>query len=128
FRVDCAATNISDPDRKTIIDNVLIDTGSDSTWLPSRALESIGVRRVKKRLTFIMANGAKITRSSGYVIVRCQEFETVDEVVFAEPGDLSLLGARTMEGFNARVDLKRKRLVAAGPMLAARSSSTPERG
>src|SRR5437773_2523174 len=68
FRVDCAATNISDPDRKTVIDNVLIDTGSDSTWLPSPALESIGVRRVKKRLTFIMANGAKITRSSGYVI------------------------------------------------------------
>jgi hypothetical protein len=47
------------------------------------------------------------------------EFETVDEVIFAESGDQSLLGARTLEGFNARVDSKQKKLIAAGPILAA---------
>jgi hypothetical protein len=55
----------------------------------------------------------------GYAIVRCGSFETVDEVVFAQPGDLQRLGARTLEGFNAVVDARRKRLVAAGPMPAA---------
>jgi hypothetical protein len=45
----------------------------------------------------------------------------VDEVVFGEPGDLTLLGARTLEGFGAAVDARRKRLVAAGPHLAAPS-------
>jgi hypothetical protein len=53
------------------------------------------------------------------VIIHCDQFQTVDEVVFAEPGDLSLLGARTLEGFNAAVDAKKKKLVAAGPVLAA---------
>jgi hypothetical protein len=43
----------------------------------------------------------------------------VDEVVFAEPGDQTLLGARTLEGLNLTVDAGRKRLVAAGPMPAA---------
>jgi hypothetical protein len=43
----------------------------------------------------------------------------VDEVVFGEEGDLSLLGARTLEGFNARVDAYQKKLVAAGPVPAA---------
>jgi len=43
----------------------------------------------------------------------------VDEVVFGQPGDLPLLGARTLEGFGARVDPRNKRLVAAGPRLAA---------
>ena len=44
---------------------------------------------------------------------------TIDEVVFGEPGDLTLLGARTIEGMNLRVDLQEKKLVAAGPILAA---------
>ena len=35
------------------------------------------------------------------------------------PGDLQLLGARTLEGFAARVDSRQKRLVASGPIPAA---------
>ena len=40
---------------------------------------------------------------------------TVDEVVFARDEDLRLLGARTLEGFAARVDPRQRRLVASGP-------------
>jgi hypothetical protein len=40
-------------------------------------------------------------------------------VIFAEKGDLALLGARTLEGLNLTVDTSRKRLVAAGPLPAA---------
>ena len=56
-------------------------------------------------------------------VIECGEFKTVDEVVFAQPGDLSLLGARTLEGFNAQVDSRKKRLVAAGPMPVASAKS-----
>ena len=63
--------------------------------------------------------GRAVTRDVGIVLLRHREFRTVDEVVFAKPGDLRLLGARTLEGFNARVDSRRKRLVAAGPLTAA---------
>ena len=45
-----------------------------------------------------MANGQRITRSVGFAIIRLDKHFTVDEVVFAEKGDLLLLGARTLEG------------------------------
>jgi len=47
------------------------------------------------------------------------KFFTIDEVVFAQRGDLALLGSRAMEGMNIQVDARRKRLVAAGPVVAA---------
>ena len=62
-----------------------------------------------------MANGQQITRSVGFAIIRLDKFFTIDEVVFAEKGDLLLLGARSLEGLNLRVDSQRKKLVAAGP-------------
>jgi hypothetical protein len=39
--------------------------------------------------------------------------------VFAEPGDMVLLGARSLEGLNLRVDARTKQLVDAGPIVAA---------
>ena len=119
FRLGCKVVNIADAARTVRVENLLVDTGSDYTWLPAKMLEKIGVERVKKDIQLLMANGQAITRSSGYVIVHAAGFQTVDEVIFAEPGDLSLLGARTLEGFNARVDSKQKRLVSAGPVVAA---------
>jgi hypothetical protein len=42
-----------------------------------------------------------------------------DEVVFGAPRDLVLLGSRTLQGLNFRVELVTKRLVDAGPAPAA---------
>ena len=52
-------------------------------------------------------------------LVRVDKGFTVDEVVFAEKGDLHLLGARSLEGLNLAVDARKKRLVAAGPLPVA---------
>ena len=98
---------------------MLVDTGSEFTWVPRAELEAIGVQQEKKDLTFVMANGQRITRNVGFAIVRAEGNFTVDEVVFAEPGDLLLLGARSLEGLNLMVDSAGKRLVAAGPLPAA---------
>ena len=92
-----------------------MDTGSEVTWLPAELPKDTVIRIRKKDQGFIMANGTAISRDIGYAILRCGEFETIYEVVFAKEGDLPLLGARTLEGFNARVDPPRKRLVTAGP-------------
>jgi predicted aspartyl protease len=119
FRVGCKVMNIAERKRSATVENLLVDTGSDYTWLPAKVLEKIGVERVKKDIQLVMANGQTITRSAGYAIIFSDQFQTVDEVVFAEPGDQFLLGARTLEGFNARVDSKHKKLVAAGPIVAA---------
>lgn len=101
-----------------------MDTGSEFTWIPVNVLQRAGIQVVKRDLPFVMANGQQVTRSTGYAILRSGGFETVDEVVFGLDGDLALLGSRTLEGFGASVDPRRKRLVAAGPRPAAACVST----
>ncbi len=119
FHVGCKVENHVDRNRAVRIAKALVDTGSEYTWLPGAKLEKIGVVREKKDLRFVMANGEVVTRSVGFAILRVAKNFTIDEVVFAEPGDQTLLGARTLEGLNLRVDSARKKLVAAGPLPAA---------
>jgi predicted aspartyl protease len=119
FYTSCSIESVQDRTRSASVAKMLVDAGSEYTWVPAKMLESLGVAREKKDMAFHMANGQQITRSVGFAIVRCGNFFTADEVVFAEEGDLALLGARTMEGFNARVDPAQKKLVAAGPIPAA---------
>ena len=82
-------------------------------------MEAIGVERRKKDLQFQLANGQIVTRSVGYAVLTVDKSETVDEVVFAETGDLQFPGARALEGLNLQVDARRKPLVAAGPIVSA---------
>jgi predicted aspartyl protease len=117
--VTCRVSHIVDRANSVSLDQLLVDTGSEYTWVPGDLLEQIGVDREKKDLHFVMANGTRITRSVGFAILHVEDAFTIDEVVFAEPGDLQLLGARTLEGLNLTVDSRLKKLVAAGPLPAA---------
>ena len=119
FYTRCKIENIVDRDRSIVMAKLLVDTGSEYTWIPAVMLEKIGIGREKKDVPFVMANGQQVTRSLGFAIIRLDKLFTVDEVVFAEKGDLALLGARTLEGLNLTVNPRRKKLVAAGPILAA---------
>jgi predicted aspartyl protease len=119
FYTDCRIQNHRDPGKASDVRQVLVDTGSEHTWINEEVLEAIAVSVIKKDMPFVMANGQRITRSVGYAIIQAGGTETIDEVVFAEPGDLQLLGSRTLEGLNLRVDAQQKKLVAAGPILAA---------
>ena len=120
FRVDVTFFNVADRAKSAVVPQMLVDTGSEATWVPRKVLEDLGVTPEKKDRSYRMANGQLITRTVGYAVLEIPpEFKTVDEVVFAEPGDLSLLGARSLEGLNVRVDPQHKQLVAAGPIPAA---------
>lgn len=119
FHVGARIENVVDRSRGASLPKLLVDTGSEYTWAPGVTLEKLGVAREKKDLEFVMANGQKVTRSVGFAIIRVEKSFTVDEVVFAEKGDLLLLGARTLEGLSLTVDSRKKILVAAGPLPAA---------
>jgi len=119
FYTRCKIENIVNRSKSTVISRMLVDTGSEYTWVSETILDKLGVHREKKDLLFVMANGQRVTRSVGFAIIRLDKYFTVDEVVFAEKGDLLLLGARSLEGLNLVVDSKRKKLVAAGPLPAA---------
>src|SRR5262249_46253687 len=121
FRIDREVASVERPGLAVAVGAMLVDSGSELTWIPASTLERAGVRITKQDERFLVANGESVARSIGYAIVQAGGFETVDEVVFALPGDLCLLGARTLEGFDAVVDARRRCLVAAGPHPAAAS-------
>ena len=119
FYVDCSVSNMAERERPAQIGQLFVDTGSEYSWLPGQTLAGLGIAVEKPRRRFVMANGEIITRDVGYAILKVNGFETVDEIVFADNGDLNLLGSRTLEGFGAVIDATRKQLVASGPHLAA---------
>lgn len=126
FYARCKLENPSDRSKSVVIPKLLVDTGSEFTWVSERTLERIGIGREKKDLRFVLANGQEVTRSVGFAIIRLDKYFTIDEVVFAEPGDLHLLGAHTLEGLNLIIEPARRRLIAAGPLPAA-SPTRPKR-
>ena len=119
FRVDIEVATPGRHPRWAVVKHVIVDSGAEVTWLPEEIPRRLGVAIFKRDEVFVTADGRHATRDVGVALIRHGAFKTVDEVVFARPGDLSLLGARTLEGFNATVDARRKRLVAGGPAPAA---------
>jgi predicted aspartyl protease len=117
FRVNIIAINPADERRRTAAIDALVDTGSELTWLPAELLDGIGVQRRRQR-SFSTATRQVVTRDVGYAILAAEGFETTDEVVFAEPSDMILLGVRTIEGFGVAVDNVAHRFVAQNTIVA----------
>ena len=117
FRVDLEIESPITGARRHI-HSALVDTGAELSWIPAEALESLAIER-RKIWHFRQADGTVLDRWTGFVIVHVAGTTTTDEVVFGEPGDLVLLGSRTLEGLNLRVEPVTRRLVDAGPAPAA---------
>jgi predicted aspartyl protease len=118
FRVVVEIENPARPGARRILPSVLVDTGAELSWVPAEVLESLGVERNNK-WQFRQADGTILERWTGIVVIGVGGRRTGDDVVFGEPGDLVLLGARTLEGLNVRVEPATKRLIDAGPAPAA---------
>jgi predicted aspartyl protease len=118
FRIEVDVENPTRPGERRRVANVLVDTGAELSWLPSDVLDALGVERFSK-WRFRQANGTVVERWVGPVFVHVVGKRAADEVVFGEPGDLVLLGARSLEGLNLRVELATRQLVDAGPAPAA---------
>ena len=118
FRTDVELENPAQPGVHRLVSNVLVDTGSELSWIPAPVLESLGIRRVKL-WRFRQADGTALERWAGAALLYAGGTVTNDVVVFGEPGDMVLLGARSLEGLNLLVDPHRKVLVDAGPAPAA---------
>lgn len=118
FRTTIMIENPLRRGERRALPDTLVDTGSELTWAPRDVLESLGIIR-QKTLGFRVADGRALERDVGYAIVHAAGTETNDEVVFAEPGDMVLLGVRSLEGMNLRVDPRSRQLIDAGPIVAA---------
>jgi len=118
FRIAVQVENPARPGKRHTVNSVLVDTGSELSWLPAQTLESLGIERYA-RWRFRQASGTVVERWVGPAFIHAVGKRTTDDVVFGEPGDLVLLGARSLEGLNLRVEPATKQLVDAGPAPAA---------
>jgi len=101
--VNMTAVNPADRKLRTEPIEAMVDTGSELSWLPKDELLAAGIVSEGK-CRFETATGEIVKRDTGYAILTAEGYTTNDEVVFAEEGDLSLLGVRTIEGFGVMVD------------------------
>ena len=111
FMVNLVAINQKEEHRRTPPVEVMVDTGSELSWLPKQLLHEAGITSSGKK-RFALANKEIIERDFGYAILTAEGYTTIDDIVFAEPGDMNLLGVRTMEGFSVMVDNIGHRFVA----------------
>ncbi|MGA7121149.1 MAG: retroviral-like aspartic protease family protein [Polyangiaceae bacterium] len=118
FRVNVVAANPKQEEVVSPPQDALVDTGSELTWLPADVLKAIGITARRER-QFATASKQILRRYVGYAILRAEGYETNDEVVFAEPNDMVLLGVRTLEGFGVMVDNIGHRFVATTTIVAA---------
>ena len=96
----------------------MVDTGSEYSWVASPVLIELGIAPVRID-RFETADGRVLEREVGFALLYAGGRSTATIVVFAQEGDMVLLGAHGLEGLNLRVDLNRRELVPAGPMPAA---------
>ena len=117
FRTDVQIENHTRPGERRLLRGVLVDTGAELSWAPADVLESLGITR-RKKVRFQQADGSVLERDIGFAIIHAADTMTSDDIVFGEPNDMVLLGARTLEGMNVKLDIVAKKLVPAGPILA----------
>ena len=118
FRVDIEIENPARLGERRIVRSALVDTGAELSWIPSTVLESLDIHPYKT-WRFRQADGTILERSIGLAFLHVAGNSTGDDVVFGEAGDLVLLGSRTLEGLNFRIDPLIKQLIDAGPAPAA---------
>ena len=73
FKVNMVATNSVDRAMQTNPIEVLVDTGSELTWLPADVLQSIGIKPQRKK-NFHTATKQLVTRDTGYAILAAEGF------------------------------------------------------
>lgn len=118
FRVTVELENPASPGPRRRVSGALVDTGSELSWFPAADLEALDIPRYEK-WRFRQASGVVVERWVGPAFVHAAGKRATDDVVFGEPGDLVLLGARSLEGLNLRIEPTTRQLVDAGPVPAA---------
>jgi predicted aspartyl protease len=122
FTVKLRVSNPANPAPVAELD-ASVDTGAAYSWVSRARLEALGVRPVR-RMQFRTIEGHLIERDLAPVFVATDGFTGGDNVVVAEPGDIEVVGAHTLESLGVTVDPVSKKLVpAVGLALAGRGSN-----
>lgn len=112
--LDVAAPH--DPTRREAVD-FLVDSGAIYSFVPRPVLEGLGIT-AHGRQRFRLVDGSMIERDRGDALFFYGGQRGAAPVIFAEPGDATLLGAVTLESLGLALDAIRRDLVPL-PMIVA---------
>ena len=108
--------NPDDPS-KTLDLNLIVDTGSTYTWVKRVRLSGLELKPMGKRV-FKTIEGKLIEREIGEALIECKGEKATTIIVFAEEGDVEVLGVYALEGLGLEVDPATKELRKSEAILA----------
>jgi len=101
-QVRILASNPAKPELREEIE-LTVDTGSIFPWISKHRLSRLGLKPTRKR-RFKTIDGRELEREVGLVTLKYNESEITVETVFAEEGDVEVLGVIALEAMGYRVN------------------------
>ena len=119
-----AKLRVWNPERPDTVEelDLFVDTGAAYSWISRARLESMGVVATR-RMPFRTIEGRVLERDLGIVYIGTDGRSVPDIVVMAEPGEMEVVGAHSIEGLGLAADPVQKKLVPT-VMLALSSTSS----
>jgi predicted aspartyl protease len=100
--------NLTDPARREVTE-LLVDSGALFTSIPRALLEGLGLKPVTRQKLRVYGGGI-VERDIGGAVVEYEDRRAVVPVIFAEPEDIQVLGATTLESLGYQLDPVTKKL------------------
>ena len=105
--VELDIANVAAPKKMERLE-FLVDSGAVYSVVPTSVLRKLGIKPIDKK-EFRLADGKKIVRKKGVALFRYNGLVGGADVIFGEKGDVTLLGAFTLEALGLALDpLKRE--------------------
>jgi predicted aspartyl protease len=121
FSAKLRVWNPEHPEKVEELD-LFVDTGAAYSWISRARLERMGVVATR-RMPFRTIEGRVLERDWGIVYIGTDGRSVPDIVVMAEPGEMEVVGAHSIEGLGLAADPVQKKLVPT-VMLALSSTSS----
>jgi predicted aspartyl protease len=87
-----------------------VDTGAAFSWIARTRLQRLGITP-SRRMQFRTIEGRVLERDLAIVYVATDGYTVPDLVVMAEPGEMEVIGAHSIEGLGLAADPVQKKLV-----------------
>jgi predicted aspartyl protease len=117
--------NPASPDQREPVE-FLVDSGAVYSFVPSEILHRLGIVP-HSRQRFRIADGSTIERDRGDAVFFYAGQRGAAPVIFAEPGDATLLGAVSLESLGFVLDAVRRDLLPLPMVIAGSIKNQPRR-
>ena len=109
FKSKLRVWNPAQPEKAEELE-VLVDTGAAFSWVSRTRLERLGVAP-SRRMPFRTIDGRVLERELAIVHIGTNGYVAPELVVMAEPGEMEVIGAHSIEGLGMAADPVQKKLV-----------------